>query len=246
MNNLKTNFGKAKVLKTKKTSLVQNIFSNVANKYDLMNDIMSFGTHRLWKRKLIDIMNIQNNENIIDVGSGTGDLIKLILKDNPDVFIYAVDLNSKMLEFAKKQFKKKQKYKINFIKANAETLPFENNYFDKYVISFCLRNITYIDKALEEAFRILKPGGSFYCLEFSSPETSIINKTYLKYKQNFLPWIGEKITKNKDAYKYLEESITQFPNQETLLNQLNKVGFKETKYINIFDGIVSIHKGFKD
>jgi ubiquinone/menaquinone biosynthesis methyltransferases len=157
MINTKTNFGKAKVLKTKKTSLVQNIFSNVANKYDLMNDIMSFGTHRLWKRKLIDIMNIQNNENIIDVGSGTGDLIKLILNNNPNISIYAVDLNSKMLDYAKKQFNKKHKYKINFVKANAEILPFKDNYFDKYVISFCLRNITYIDRALEEAFRILKP-----------------------------------------------------------------------------------------
>jgi len=245
MNNLKTNFGKRKITAEKKTPLVQKFFSEVSKKYDLMNDIMSFGTHRLWKKRLIEIMNINSNDRIIDVGSGTGDLIKIILKENKNVSIYSVDLNLKMLNEAKKQFNDQQKKNIKFINANAENLPFENNFFDKYVISFCLRNITYIEKALRESFRVLKPGGIFYCLEFSAPTSVVINKIYSKYKNKIVPLIGEKVANNKNAYKYLEESISQFPNQETLLNKINNVGFEKTSYINLFDGIVSIHIGFK-
>jgi len=245
MNNLKTNFGKRKITAEKKTPLVQKLFSEVSKKYDLMNDIMSFGTHRLWKKRLIEIMNINSNDKIIDVGSGTGDLSTIILKENKNVLIYAVDLNLEMLNEAKKQFNDQQKKKIKFINANAENLPFENNFFDKYVISFCLRNITYIEKALRESFRVLKPGGKFYCLEFSSPTSSVINKIYSQYKNKIVPLMGEKVANNKNAYKYLEESISQFPNQNILLNKINNVGFEKTSYINLFDGIVSIHIGFK-
>ena len=245
MNNLKTNFGKRKIIAEKKTPLVQKLFSEVSKKYDLMNDIMSFGTHRLWKKRLIEIMNINSNDKVIDVGSGTGDLTKIILKENKNVLIYSVDLNLEMLNEAKKQFNNQQKKNIKFINANAENLPFENNFFDKYVISFCLRNITYIEKALHESFRILKPGGIFYCLEFSAPTSSVINKIYSKYKNKIVPFMGEKVANNKNAYKYLEESISQFPNQKILLDKMNNVGFEKTSYINLFNGIVSIHTGFK-
>jgi len=245
MNNLKTNFGKRKIIAEKKTPLVQKLFSEVSKKYDLMNDIMSFGTHRLWKKKLIEIMNINSKDKIIDVGSGTGDLTKIILKENKNVLIYSVDLNQEMLNEAKKQFNDQQKKNTKFINANAENLPFENNFFDKYVISFCLRNITYIEKALYESLRILKPGGIFYCLEFSAPTSSVINKIYSKYKNKIIPIIGEKVANNKNAYKYLEESISQFPNQKILLDKMNNVGFEKTSYINLFNGIVSIHTGFK-
>ena len=245
MNNIKTNFGKRKITAEKKTFLVQKLFSEVSKKYDLMNDIMSFGTHRLWKKRLIEIMNINSNDKIIDVGSGTGDLSTIILKENKNVLIYAVDLNLEMLNEAKKQFNDQQKKNIKFINANAENLPFENNFFDKYVISFCLRNITYIEKALHESFRILKPGGIFYCLEFSAPTSSVINKIYSKYKNKIVPFMGEKVANNKNAYKYLEESISQFPNQKILLDKIKNVGFAKTSYINLFDGIVSIHMGFK-
>jgi demethylmenaquinone methyltransferase/2-methoxy-6-polyprenyl-1,4-benzoquinol methylase len=245
MNNLKINFGKRKIKAAKKTPLVQKLFSEVSKKYNLMNDIMSFGTHRLWKKRLIEVMNINSNDRIIDVGSGTGDISKIILKENKDVSIYSVDLNLKMLNEAKKQFNNQQQKKIKFINANAENLPFENNFFDKYVISFCLRNITYIEKALYESFRILKPGGIFYCLEFSTPSSSVINKIYSKYKNKIVPIMGEKVANNKNAYKYLEESISQFPNQKILLDKINNAGFTNTSYINLFDGIVSIHIGFK-
>ena len=245
MNNLKTNFGKRKIKAEKKTPLVQKLFSEVSKKYDLMNDIMSFGTHRLWKKRLIEIMNINSNDKVIDVGSGTGDLTKIILKENKNVLIYSVDLNLEMLNEAKKQFNNQQKKNIKFINANAENLPFENNFFDKYVISFCLRNITYIEKALHESFRVLKPGGIFYCLEFSAPTSNLMNKIYSKYKNKIIPFLGEKVASNRNAYKYLEESISQFPNQKILLDKINNVGFKKTSYINLFDGIVSIHIGFK-
>ena len=242
MNNLKTSFGKRKVSQNLKTSLVQEIFSDVAKNYDLMNDLMSLGSHRLWKKELIEIMNIQITDIIIDVGSGTGDLINLILKKELIKTIYSVDLNKEMLKYGKKRFNNR---KIKFIKANAESLPFKNDYFDKYIISFCLRNVTNIKKALQEAFRVLKPGGRFYCLEFSSPESHIIKSIYINYKKNIIPWIGEKITKNKQAYKYLEESIDQFPNQEILLTYIKKIGFNQAKYVNMFNGIVAVHSGFK-
>jgi len=242
MDNLKTSFGKRKVDSKVKTALVQEVFTDVAKNYDLMNDLMSFGTHRLWKSELINFMNIQNSDKIIDIGSGTGDLIKLILNKNFNNILYSIDLNNEMLSYGGKKFKNK---KVKFIKANAECLPFESNSFDKYIISFCLRNVTDIKKALKEAYRILKPCGIFYCLEFSNPESFVVEKIYKNYKKNIIPWIGEKISNNRNAYKYLEESIDQFPDQETLLSNIKKIGFNKSKYFNMFNGIVSIHSGFK-
>ena len=242
MNNLKTSFGKRKVDSKVKTKLVQEVFTNVAKDYDLMNDLMSFGSHRLWKSELINLMNIQSPDKIIDVGSGTGDLIKIILDSGFKNSIYSIDLNNEMLKYGKARFKNK---KVKFINANAEKLPFENNSFDKYIISFCLRNVTDIKKALTEAYRVLKPGGIFYCLEFSNPESIIVDKIYKNYKKNIIPWIGEKISNNKQAYSYLEESIDQFPNQETLLSIIKKTGFDKSKYLNMFNGIVALHSGFK-
>ena len=243
MDNRKTNFGKRKIKFTEKTSLVQDVFSKVSKKYDLMNDLMSVGSHRIWKRDLIDIMNFENDEKIIDVGSGTADLVKLILKKNKKLEIYSIDLNKDMLDEGRKKFEKINN--IQFIHANAEKLPFKNNFFDKYIISFCLRNITYTEKALEEAIRVLKPGGIFYCLEFSSPTTNIMDLLYSKYKNKIIPFMGKKIAKNEMAYKYLEESIDQFPDQETLIQYMSKVGFENNTFTNLFDGIVCIHKGFK-
>ena len=245
MDNLNNNFGKRKIKSKEKTTLVQEVFSNISDKYDLMNDLMSLGSHRIWKKKLVDIMNIQKNNKIVDVGSGTGDLVKLILNYKKDIKIYSVDLNKKMLKKNKENFNKLKIKNIHFINANAENLPFENNYFDKYVISFCLRNITYINKALLEAHRILKPGGIFYCLEFSMPTSNMLNFFYSKYKEKIIPYIGDKITNNKTAYRYLEESISQFPHQEILSNKINFSGFKNVKYESLFGGIVSIHIGYK-
>ena len=244
MENLKTSFGKSKVRQSQKTKMVQDVFTKVTDKYDLMNNLMSFGAHRIWKKKLIQLMNIQSNDYIIDVGSGTGDITNLIHKNHSAASIISIDLNFNMLKHGKEKIKHKSN-KISWVNCNAENLPFKNNTFDKYIISFCLRNVTLIDNALYEAIRILKPGGSFYCLEFSAPISPFINRIYNFYKSKIIPVIGEQVTKNKKAYKYLEESISQFPNQDILLSKLNQIGFENTSVINLFNGIVSIHKGFK-
>ena len=244
MKNLKTSFGKSKVSQSQKTKMVQDIFTDVTTKYDLMNNLMSFGTHRLWKKKLIQIINIQSNEHIIDVGAGTGDIAELIHKNYSNASIVSIDLNFNMLKHGKEKIENKSN-KISWINCNAENLPFKNNTFDKYIISFCLRNITLIDNALYEAIRVLKPGGSFFCLEFSTPVSPLISGVYNFYKSKIIPLIGEQVAKNKKAYKYLEESIDQFPDQKILLSKLNQIGFENTSVINLFNGIVSIHKGFK-
>ncbi|PPR47546.1 MAG: Ubiquinone/menaquinone biosynthesis C-methyltransferase UbiE [Alphaproteobacteria bacterium MarineAlpha5_Bin9] len=244
MEKLKYHFGKLKINKNKKTPMVQEVFSKISQKYDLMNDLMSLGFHRLWKKELIEIMNIENNENIIDIGAGTGDLAFQIYKKNPNAFVTSVDLNLDMLKVG---LEKKKKNKCNniFINANAENLPFKNNSFDKYVISFCLRNITFMETALDEALRVLKPNGIFYCLEFSSPKLKSLSKFYDFYKSKIIPKIGKYIAKNEDAYNYLDQSISMFPNQELLKAILIKKGFNNVSNINFFNGIVSLHIGYK-
>ena len=241
MNKL-SNFGYSKVTTKEKTELVQKVFSDVASNYDLMNDVMSFGAHRLWKTNFIDLVNPLKGEKIIDIGSGSGDLVLEIQKKNSNTIIDIVDLNQQMLNEGKKRIKKGN---VKFYLQNAEDLKFENNTYDKYLISFCLRNITNIDQALKEAFRVLKPGGKYYCMEFSKPTSIPLSKIYSYYKSNFIPLFGKIFARNQEAYDYLNESIDVFPNQEILKNKIENVGFRSVKYTNLFDGIVSIHTGFK-
>ena len=243
MSKLNTNFGYTKVKPKEKTKLVQNVFSDIAKHYDLMNDLMSFGSHRLWKKKFVEIINPKKNEIIIDVGSGTGDIAKNILKTKFNGELHLLDLNSQMINIGKSTIGKNKN--VFFHKGNAEDLKFKKNTFDKYIIAFCLRNITNIEKSIEEALRVLKPGGIYYCLEFSSSNSIIISQLYKKYKTRVLPLIGKLIAGNKNAYKYLSESIDLFPNQKELKLILEEVGFVDVSYIDLFDGIVSIHKGYK-
>tara|TARA_B100001250_G_C19804162_1_gene792465 strand:+ start:941 stop:1675 length:735 start_codon:yes stop_codon:yes gene_type:complete len=243
MNEFNSNFGYTKVTSKEKTKLVQDIFTNVSKKYDLMNDLMSLGTHRLWKKEFVNVINPSNHEKIIDVGSGTGDIAKNILKTNFKGELHLLDLNIEMLNIGKRTINKNKK--IFFHQSNAEKTNFEKNYFDKYIIAFCLRNITNIEKSMKEALRILKPGGIYFSLEFSTPNSALISKLYSNYRNKVLPYIGEKVTNNKNAYKYLNESIALFPNQKKIQLTLEKIGFKNVSYINLFDGIVTIHKGYK-
>ena len=241
MNKL-SNFGYTKVTTKEKTELVQKVFSDVAFNYDLMNDVMSFGAHRLWKKTFIDIVNPYYGDKIIDVGSGSGDLVLEIQKRYLNAKIDIVDLNKKMLKEGNKRIKKGN---VNFYKQNAESLIFANNSYDKYLISFCLRNITDIDQSFREAFRILKPGGQYFCLEFSRPSSFLISKIYSYYKSNLIPSFGKIFSNNRDAYNYLNESIDIFPNQEDLKKKMESVGFNSVKFTDLFDGIVSIHTGYK-
>ncbi|MDC0057780.1 class I SAM-dependent methyltransferase [Pelagibacteraceae bacterium] len=237
-----SNFGYSKVTPKEKTELVQKVFSDVAFNYDLMNDVMSFGAHRLWKKTFIDIVNPARGDKIIDVGSGSGDLVLEIQKKYLNLKIDMVDLNKEMLLEGKKRIKNNN---VKFYQQNAEDLSFPDNMYDKYLISFCLRNITDIDQSFKEAFRILKPGGQYYCLEFSRPSSFVIANIYSYYKSNIIPTFGKIFSNNRDAYNYLNESIDLFPKQDDLKKRIESVGFKSVKYTKLFDGIVSIHTGYK-
>tara|TARA_Y100001970_G_scaffold220852_1_gene271355 strand:- start:556 stop:1185 length:630 start_codon:yes stop_codon:yes gene_type:complete len=208
-----------------------------------MNDLMSLGMHRLWKKRFVEVIDVKQNEYILDVGSGSGDIASELLKKRTDINLYLLDLNKKMLEQGK--IKHRGVDKINFIIGNGEKLNFGDNFFDKYSISFCLRNITEYVLSIEEAYRTLKPGGKYCCLEFSNPKSSLISRSYKIYKSKILPLIGDLVAKDKDAYKYLGESIDLFPSQSELSNILISCGFENVKSINLFNGIVAIHTGFK-
>jgi len=243
MNKLNSNFGYNKVTPNEKTKLVQKVFSEIAENYDLMNNLMSFGSHKLWKKKFIEYIAPKNNEIVIDIGSGTGDIAKNLLNKKFEGEIHLLDLNLEMLNISKLLFKKNKN--VFFHQGDAENLKFKKNSFDKYIIAFCLRNITNIEISLKEALRVLKPGGIYCCLEFSTPTSILTSLLYHNYKSRVIPLIGKLITKNKEAYKYLSESIDLFPDQEKLKSMLEKNGFVNVSYINLFDGIVSIHRGYK-
>ena len=237
------NFGYTKVNSKQKTKLVQNVFSSVAPSYDIMNDLMSLGMHRLWKKRFVETVNLKENEIILDVGSGSGDIASEILKENLSTSLYLLDLNEEMLLEGRKRLKKEKN--IKYFIGNAEKLNFENNFFDKYTISFCLRNVTEYLLSIKEAYRVLKPGGKYCCLEFSTPKSSLISSSYKIYKSKVLPLLGEIVAKDKNAYNYLSESIDLFPSQEELSKNLQDCGFSKVETINLFNGIVAIHTGYK-
>ena len=226
-----------------KKGLVQGVFDQVYDKYDLMNDFMSLGVHRLWKKNLLNMMNPSPNDKLIDVACGTGDIAKLYL-DNVDKFskITCVDPNKGML---KKAQKKLVKYKnLDWIIASAEKLPIKDNSFNFYTISFGLRNTGNLDKTLTEAYRVLKPGGRFLCLEFSKIQNSSLDFIYNNYSK-IIPFIGKIVVGEDEPYKYLVKSIQNFVNQDELIRLMKNNNFKECTYRNLSGGIVSIHSGWK-
>ena len=226
-----------------KKKIVTKVFNEVFDKYDFMNDLMSLGIHRLWKKTFINWLNPQKNTKLIDVASGTGDIAKLFLKYvNFNGKVYCVDENKGMLEINRKKFKNQDS--VQWYCNNAEKLPFKNNEFDYYTISFGIRNITNIDKALKEAYRVLKPGGRLLCLEFSKVENEILNTFYKIYSKT-IPVMGKIILKNSKPYEYLINSIDEFYSQEKLLELLNKQNFTNTSYRNLSGGIVAIHSAWK-
>ena len=223
--------------------LVTKVFQDVFDKYDLMNDLMSLGIHRLWKKNFINWLNPHKNTTLIDVASGTGDIAKLYLeKINYDGFAYCVDENKSMLELNKKKFKKNAN--VKWYCNNAEKLPFKNNYFDYYTISFGIRNVNNLNNALKEAHRVLKPGGRFLCLEFSKVKNEILNKFYKIYSRS-IPQIGKLVVGKSEPYEYLINSIEEFYSQEEFFKQIKKQNFTNVSFRNLNGGIVAIHSAWK-
>ena len=226
-----------------KTKLVNSVFSKVYRKYDLMNDIMSFGIHRVWKEKFIDWMNPAQDAKLIDVASGTGDIAKLFSKRNRNIpEITCIEPNDEMFQEGKNNLKD---YKnIKWIKAKAESLPVKDNVYDFYSISYGIRNVTDINKSLREAYRVLKPGGRFMCLEFSKIDNEILNFFYKNYSKT-IPIIGKYVVGSSKPYDYLVKSIKEFYDQKQLLELLVKNGFSNVEYRNLSNGVSAIHSGWK-
>ena len=221
----------------------QEVFNKVANKYDLMNDVMSLGAHRYWKELLIDWLSPKTGMNIIDVAGGTGDVARRILKRvDGNGMITVCDPNKEMINEGKKL--KKFTDKIEWVIAPAEKMPFDDNLFDAYVVSFGVRNFSDINKALSEAYRILKPGGRFVCLEFSKLQNKKINQLYQYYSKT-IPIFGKIIVGDEKPYEYLTRTIEEFYEQNEFKSIMEKINFKKVEYRNIFNGVVAIHSAYK-
>ena len=226
-----------------KEGLVENVFNKVYNKYDLMNDFMSFGIHRVWKKNLINWMSPSSDKKLIDVACGTGDLGKLFLDfTNKNSEIFCVDPNVSMIEKGKEKLKKYNN--IKWIIGSAEKLPLKENSCDYYTISFGLRNTKNLKQSITEAYRVLKPGGRYLCLEFSKIQNSNLELLY-KYYSKIIPHIGKAIVGEKEPYEYLTKSIDEFVNQDELIDLMKQNKFENCSYRNLSGGIVAIHSGWK-
>ena len=232
-----------KNIKQSQIDLVNKVFSSVSDKYDLMNDVMSLGIHRIWKKNLLDWMNPQKGDHLIDVASGTGDVAGSFLKKiNFNGRVTCIEPNKLMIKAGKQKLKNYDK--IKWIYASAEKLPFGEEVFDLYSVSFGIRNFSNIDQSLKEAKRVLKTGGRIFCLEFSKVENEILKKLYKTYSKS-IPYIGRYIVGKSEPYKYLIDSIDKFYDQEELYKIFKKNGFHKVEYRNLSGGIAAIHVGWK-
>ncbi len=246
-----THFGFRTVAEDEKAGLVRGVFDAVAPKYDLMNDLMSGGLHRLWKARMIDVLAPRAGQAFIDVGGGTGDIAMRILErtargEAPTKPIAVCDINAEMLSHGRdRAIDRGHLTGLTWTCGDAEKLPFPDMSFDAYTIAFCLRNVTHIDKALVEARRVLKPGGRFLCLEFSRVVVPVLDKLYDAYSFQVLPWLGATVAGNKEAYVYLAESIRKFPEQKRLAGMMKDAGFGQVDYRNFSSGITALHSGWR-
>ena len=245
MNKDNVSFGFRDVNPSEKPKLVQDIFESVAGKYDLMNDFMSAGIHRLWKDTLINTLKPKSNMTLLDVAGGTGD-IAFRFKKSGGGTVHVCDLTESMVRCGRERSVDKGLLTgIDWTVGDALNLPFADNSVDAYTISFGLRNVTHIDRALNEAYRVLKPGGRFLCLEFSHVVLPVLDKVYDSYSFNVIPKIGSLVAGDEDSYRYLVESIRRFPKQDDLLSQMQQAGFVHNDYTNLTGGIAAIHSGWK-
>lgn len=246
-NTQKTHFGYEEVNVEDKQARVANVFHSVAEKYDVMNDLMSLGIHRLWKKKAIQLLNVRPGHHVLDLAGGTGDLTEKIAPIvGSQGKVTLSDINSSMLMTGRDRLLDAGiSNNIECVLANAEILPFVDNTFDRIIIGFGLRNVTDKQKALESMFRVLKPGGRLIVLEFSKPTLPGLKPIYDAYSFSVLPWLGKTLLNDPDSYQYLAESIRMHPDQKTLKNMMQTAGFEECDYHNQSGGIVAIHRGYK-
>lgn len=247
-----THFGFKTVAEDEKAGMVRAVFDAVAPKYDLMNDLMSAGVHRLWKAAMIDWLAPRAGQSIVDVAGGTGDIafrmrdrMEESQSDKPSA-VTVCDINAEMLNVGRNRaIDRGRLTDFTWVCGNAETLPFPDMSFDAYTIAFGLRNVTHIDKALAEGRRVLKPGGRLLCLEFSKVLAPVLDKLYDAYSFRVMPWLGGLVAGDRDAYRYLAESIRRFPDQNALAARMTAVGFNQVKVRNLSGGIAAMHSGWR-
>ena len=245
--NEQTHFGYKTVNKAEKQARVADVFTSVAKKYDIMNDLMSFGIHRLWKRYAISLSGVRAGQHVLDIAGGTGDLAKVFSREvGRNGHVVLSDINAAMLEVGRERLINAGCNNVDFVLANAETLaPFDDESFDLVTISFGLRNVTDKDAALKSMYRVLKPGGRLLILEFSKPVFEPLSKAYDLYSFTALPIMGKLIANDAESYQYLAESIRMHPDQQTLKQMMQQAGFENCDYHNLTAGIVAVHRGFK-
>ncbi len=242
-----THFGYETVDVDEKAERVRGVFDSVASRYDIMNDLMSFGVHRLWKHIAIDLANVRSGQQVLDLASGTGDLAaRYAALVGPQGRVVMSDINAAMLEEGRKRMIDSGHVgNVEYLQIDAEKIPFDDNSFHCVSIAFGLRNVTDKGQALREMLRVLKPGGRALVLEFSHPGSKPLGKLYDLFSFKALPLIGKLVTNDADSYRYLAESIRMHPDQESLMQMMQDAGFERCDYHNLTGGIVAIHRGFK-
>ncbi len=246
-NDKTTHFGYRQVPKSEKPKLVAGVFHSVATKYDLMNDLMSLGAHRLWKRFTIQQSNVREGHRVLDVAGGTGDLARLFApRVGKEGRVIVADINDSMLSVGRARLADSGIVgNVEFVQADAENLPFADDYFDCISIAFGLRNVTHMERALSSMYRTLKVGGRMLVLEFSHPTRPGLSKIYNAYSFSVLPLLGRLIAKDEASYRYLAESIRRHPKQNALKAMMTAAGFSNVDYFNLSGGIVALHKAYK-
>ena len=250
MTENKVNFGFKQVDESIKSGLVRDVFNSVANKYDLMNDLMSGGLHRWWKKEMINEVKASEGNSLLDLAAGSGDIsfgiIKSLKNKSINVSCVTSDINEEMLKQAKRRAVDENiGQNIDFKIIDGENIPYPENSFDFVTIAFGIRNVTNIPKALSEIFRVLKPGGKFICLEFSDVKNEMFKKIYDIYSFNIIPKVGKLVANDEESYKYLVESIKMFPAADDFKKMIDDAGFSQSKYRKLTGGVIAIHTGFK-